>query len=328
MSSDIFFVSFRRLLCCLLLVACVCLFLSFFFFLLSGNHRDLHVLTHSFPTRRSSNLQEMREEYALPTGLSEGAEVLYQVWAGQRGIVPAPGYRLEMVVEAVASAGFEVDTANDDRNVIIAKPRSPSKSYADLSAEAAVLMAKAGEAVQWAGPVVRTKSINDAEPKDRGDILIPTDVVIVKIHEDVAQARAMELAEENGLALLKGNPVDNREFYFQLSKDRSDVNVFTASQAYAKAGISEYVTPNFYIFIDVRQFVPNDPLFDRQWPLDNTGQSNGLEDADIDADLAWEFGTGDSSRSEEHKSELQSLMRISYAVFCLKKTKTNNIKTT
>src|SRR3546814_8681190 len=32
-------------------------------------------------------------------------------------------------------------------------------------------------------------------------------------------------------------------------------------------------------------------------------------------------------RSEEHTSELQSLMRISYAVFCLKK-KTNNNKNT
>src|SRR3546814_4015784 len=29
----------------------------------------------------------------------------------------------------------------------------------------------------------------------------------------------------------------------------------------------------------------------------------------------------DIERSEEHTSELQSLMRISYAVFCLKKTK-------
>src|SRR3546814_4766934 len=29
-------------------------------------------------------------------------------------------------------------------------------------------------------------------------------------------------------------------------------------------------------------------------------------------------------RSEEHTSELQSLMRISYAVFCLKKKKTQN----
>src|SRR3546814_6036685 len=34
-----------------------------------------------------------------------------------------------------------------------------------------------------------------------------------------------------------------------------------------------------------------------------------------------------SSRSEEHTSELQSLMRISYAVFCLKKKKLNNTNT-
>src|SRR3546814_6691661 len=32
-------------------------------------------------------------------------------------------------------------------------------------------------------------------------------------------------------------------------------------------------------------------------------------------------------RSEEHTSELQSLMRISYAVFCLKKKKTNKHNT-
>src|SRR3546814_7206393 len=33
-----------------------------------------------------------------------------------------------------------------------------------------------------------------------------------------------------------------------------------------------------------------------------------------------------SLRSEEHTSELQSLMRISYAVFCLKNKTINNIK--
>src|SRR3546814_5894569 len=33
--------------------------------------------------------------------------------------------------------------------------------------------------------------------------------------------------------------------------------------------------------------------------------------------------TARSFRSEEHTSELQSLMRISYAVFCLKKNKNN-----
>src|SRR3546814_10330678 len=38
--------------------------------------------------------------------------------------------------------------------------------------------------------------------------------------------------------------------------------------------------------------------------------------------IPFEAGYRPASRSEEHTSELQSLMRISYAVFCLKK-KTN-----
>src|SRR3546814_9141346 len=36
------------------------------------------------------------------------------------------------------------------------------------------------------------------------------------------------------------------------------------------------------------------------------------------------LGSALTRRSEEHTSELQSLMRISYAVFCLKKKKKNN----
>src|SRR3546814_8465662 len=43
--------------------------------------------------------------------------------------------------------------------------------------------------------------------------------------------------------------------------------------------------------------------------------------AATDADSATRF-----SRSEEHTSELQSLMRISYAVFCLKKTNTQDTR--
>src|SRR3546814_14613321 len=35
--------------------------------------------------------------------------------------------------------------------------------------------------------------------------------------------------------------------------------------------------------------------------------------------------TGKDDRSEEHTSELQSLMRISYAVFCLKKKKNKQL---
>src|SRR3546814_20337935 len=51
---------------------------------------------------------------------------------------------------------------------------------------------------------------------------------------------------------------------------------------------------------------------------------SGFQDALLEQVFA--FGPEDSInyevRSEEHTSELQSLMRISYAVFCLKKKKT------
>src|SRR3546814_2181999 len=39
-------------------------------------------------------------------------------------------------------------------------------------------------------------------------------------------------------------------------------------------------------------------------------------------------GVGKTTRSEEHTSELQSLMRISYAVFCLKKKNKHKQNTT
>src|SRR3546814_1317513 len=46
------------------------------------------------------------------------------------------------------------------------------------------------------------------------------------------------------------------------------------------------------------------------------------EDPDAPHPDALDAGSDWAERSEEHTSELQSLMRISYAVFCLKKKKT------
>src|SRR3546814_9989108 len=47
-----------------------------------------------------------------------------------------------------------------------------------------------------------------------------------------------------------------------------------------------------------------------------------IDNQDVTRQPVWER----AKRSEEHTSELQSLMRISYAVFCLKKKKKNKKK--
>src|SRR3546814_3826987 len=45
-----------------------------------------------------------------------------------------------------------------------------------------------------------------------------------------------------------------------------------------------------------------------------------------DAELIYRAEDPSDGRSEEHTSELQSLMRISYAVFCLKKKKIKQLQ--
>lgn len=44
--------------------------------------------------------------------------------------------------------------------------------------------------------------------------------------------------------------------------------------------------------VSLRQTIPDDPLFDQQWALLNTGQNGGTPGADIDATLAWDITTG------------------------------------
>src|SRR3546814_6100622 len=48
-----------------------------------------------------------------------------------------------------------------------------------------------------------------------------------------------------------------------------------------------------------------------------------LQDGQLEPAEPWASMSNTGERSEGHKSELQSLMRISYAVFCLKKKKNN-----
>src|SRR3546814_2354487 len=55
------------------------------------------------------------------------------------------------------------------------------------------------------------------------------------------------------------------------------------------------------------------------WTLDDTFDNIHAAADDVENAVRFRRGWFLGDRSEEHTSELQSLMRISYAVFCLKK---------
>src|SRR3546814_6313251 len=69
----------------------------------------------------------------------------------------------------------------------------------------------------------------------------------------------------------------------------------------------------------IRSHVPR--LFDGELPQFNIGTNGGATAAPELETIVANICAASGQRSEEHTSELQSLMRISYAVFCLKKKK-------
>src|SRR3546814_3181766 len=70
--------------------------------------------------------------------------------------------------------------------------------------------------------------------------------------------------------------------------------------------------------VDMRLFEANDDRGDTCAKTDQDSRNNA-EPGDLPEEPEKHPCSDRASRSEEHPSELQSLMRISYAVFCLKK---------
>lgn len=72
----------------------------------------------------------------------------------------------------------------------------------------------------------------------------------------------------------------------------SSLSVAQAIQVLQRESSVAYAVPNNLYYLDV---IPNDSSFGSLWGMNNTGQSGGTPDADIDAPEAWDIETGDSN---------------------------------
>ncbi|GET35334.1 S8 family serine peptidase [Microseira wollei] len=110
--------------------------------------------------------------------------------------------------------------------------------------------------------------------------------VIVKFNSGVQTADIESLQQSLGATVLG----TTTNLGIQLWELRS----LTADQAIATFGNDsriEYIERNYIRSLDA---TPNDPSFNQLWGLNNTGQTGGKLDADIDAPEAWNIQTGNN----------------------------------
>ena len=77
------------------------------------------------------------------------------------------------------------------------------------------------------------------------------------------------------------------------TKPGQELNKYYA-KALLAAGMIEYIEPNYVIHINR---TPNDSSYAELWGMNNTGQTGGSNDVDIDAPEAWDVTTGATGNS-------------------------------
>jgi len=140
------------------------------------------------------------------------------------------------------------------------------------------------------------------------DTNFSSDRVIVKVKEIASSSEVSNLQAEIGVTKV----TTASEFGIQIWDIAPGNNVEQIISAYENDPRFEYIEPDYIISLDDVQTTsptqenlatitpqittPNDPGYPQLWGLNNTGQSGGTPDADIDAPEAWDIETGNPNQ--------------------------------
>jgi subtilisin family serine protease len=113
--------------------------------------------------------------------------------------------------------------------------------------------------------------------------------VLVRFREGTSEARIAAVHNSVGAQVIQTFQIVPN---LQLARLPDALGVTDAITRYKADPDVLYVQPNFIYRVDQ---TPNDPLYTNMYNLNNTGQTGGTPDADIDAPEAWDHGTGSRS---------------------------------
>ena len=128
-----------------------------------------------------------------------------------------------------------------------------------------------------------------------GGPLIPTSVILMQFNHDPSIKQVNVLLEE-----LNAMPVTEQAWsllpgsYKVTSCSKNGFDVIAQANALSNRSDVRFAEPDM-IFTGVGGGTPNDPGFGNCWGLNNTGQSGGVVDMDMDSLESWDITTGDES---------------------------------
>jgi thermitase len=129
---------------------------------------------------------------------------------------------------------------------------------------------------------------------DGGPVIV-TSVLLICVEPELrgASARAL-LGEFDDVTLLEEDWASMPGWYRVEVETANAFRVLDiAAELAARPGV-RHAEPD-WIFTGRGGHSPNDPSFNQQWALDNTGQTGGVADVDINAPEAWDITTGDAA---------------------------------
>ncbi len=124
-------------------------------------------------------------------------------------------------------------------------------------------------------------------PADQGGIPHVPDEIIIKY-----KVHANQADKDNIRAEINGH---QKKAWGRLRAEVDKIQGMTVEEAIQRLQGHpkvEYVEPNYILQADE---VPNDPMFNQLWGMENTGQTGGTPGADISATNAWDVFTGSSN---------------------------------
>ena len=231
------------------------------------------------------------------------------VWQMMQSPVPLPGKTAPADSLEVASApaplppGLPAMQATQVRE----KPTQPGTKTDRYAGREIIAEKETVQQVQGSQQVKRVRLLRDPSFKypiirvedelvrgPGGDRLIRQvamvgDHVMVKpADKKMTEAALLEALKKEGATLRRKMPASGTWLVAFPRPDLDTVPRMIAEISEMKPLI-RYAEPDFIVNANV---LPNDPGFTNLWGLDNTGQSSGLADADIDAPEAWQITTG------------------------------------